>query len=53
VKEFAPLVSDEDAGAHHIFAARDRRAVIEGGAAGGDVLLLKRRPEIEVEVAAV
>jgi hypothetical protein len=40
VEDLATRVSGKDAGAHLVFAA-GRRAVIEDGAAGGDVLLLK------------
>ena len=47
------LVSGEDAGAVHVLAALDRRAVIVDGAPGSDVLLRERHAEIVVEVAAV
>jgi hypothetical protein len=53
VEDFATLVSGKDASAHHVLAALDRRAIIEDGVAGGDVLLLERHAEIEVEVAVV
>ena len=53
MEDVAALVSCKDAGAEHIFAALDWRAVIVDGAAGGDVLLLERHSEIEVEIGAV
>ena len=50
---WAAVVSGEDAGAVHVLAGLDRRAVVVDGASGGDVRRCERHAEIEVECAAV
>src|SRR5262245_33313919 len=52
VKNFAALAAGKDAGTHHVFAPLDRCAVVEAGAARGNVILPERHAKIEVEITA-
>src|SRR5262245_18987200 len=50
VKNFAALASGKDADTHHVFAPLDRCAVVEAGAACGDVILPERHAKIEIDI---